>query len=84
MADPSDLVPEEPEEAGVPEREPDSAHVEGAQVLADEAEEVLGPQGFGHDQIREWAESYIAERGSGDVDDFVEWIRAKERAGTDG
>lgn len=83
MAEADDLVPEDPHEAGVPEREPDASRIEGAHVLADQAEDVLRPQGFGREQIRDWAQAYVAERGSGDVDDFVDWVRAQERAASD-
>ncbi|MBV8981844.1 MAG: hypothetical protein JO086_13150 [Acidimicrobiia bacterium] len=75
----SDLTPEEPHEAGVPERLADPSHEEGARILADEARDTLREQGFTDEQIREWAETYIAEEGSGDVDAFVAWIAARER-----
>src|SRR4051794_1458441 len=37
----SDLTPEEPHEAGVPERTADASHEEGARILADQARERL-------------------------------------------
>jgi hypothetical protein len=74
----SELTPEEPHEAGVPERLADQSHEEGARILADEARDKLSDRGFTDDQIREWAETYIAEEGSGDVDAFVEWIARRE------
>jgi len=35
--------------------------------------------GFTDEQIREWAETYIATEGSGSVDGLVAWIAEKER-----
>ncbi len=83
------LQPETPAEAGVPERTADAGHEEGARVLADEAYAVLADSGFTAEEVREWAETFIAEEGTGDVDDLVAWIREKEqgrgrRTGSDG
>ncbi len=77
--DVSDLKPEEPHEAGVPEKLADQSHEEGARILADEARDRLTDKGFTDQQIREWAETYIAEEGSGSVDGFIEWIAREER-----
>ena len=74
----SDLTPEEPHEAGVPERLADSSHEEGARILADEARDRLAERGFTDEQIREWAETYIAQEGSGSVDGLIEWIARRE------
>jgi len=75
----SDLEPEEPHEAGVPERVADPSHEEGARILADEARERLKDRGFTEQQIREWAETYIAAEGSGSVDGLIAWIADQER-----
>ena len=77
----TDLTPEEPHEAGVPEKTADAAHEEGARILADEARERLKEKGFTDKQIREWAETYVADEGSGDVDGFIAWIAEQERSG---
>jgi hypothetical protein len=74
----SDLTPEEPHEAGVPEKVADQSHEEGARILADEARDQLKARGFNDEQIREWAETYIAEEGSGSVDGLIEWIARQE------
>ncbi|MBV8296891.1 MAG: hypothetical protein JO085_08650 [Acidimicrobiia bacterium] len=74
----SDLTPEEPHDAGVPEKLADQAHEEGARILADEAREQLTARGFTDQEIREWAETYIAEEGSGSVDGLIEWIARQE------
>jgi hypothetical protein len=74
----SDLTPEEPHEAGVPEKVADQSHEEGARILADEARDELSKRGFTDQQIREWAETYIAEEGSGSVEGLIEWIARKE------
>jgi len=74
----TNLTPEEPHEAGVPEKLADQSHEEGARILADEAREQLADRGFTDQQIREWAETYIAEEGSGSVDGLIEWIARQE------
>ena len=74
----SDLTPEEPHEAGVPEKLADESHEEGARILADEARGRLKERGFTDEQIREWAETYIAEEGSGSVDGLIDWIARQE------
>ncbi len=73
------LDPETPEQAGVEEAEPGADRVEGARELADQAAPRLRAQGFNDDQIRIWAETYIADEGSGDVDGLVAWIAEHER-----
>jgi len=75
----TDLTPEEPHDAGVPEKVADTSREEGARILADEARTRLRDKGFTDQQIREWAETYIAEEGSGSVDGLIAWIAAKER-----
>jgi hypothetical protein len=73
-----DLQPEEPHDAGVSEADPDVSHIEGARVLADQAEDRLRALGFTDDEIRHWAEAYCREEGSGDVDSLVAWIAEQE------
>jgi len=70
----NDIEPDRPEEAGVEEATPSSMQVEGAHVLADDAKPLLEGKGFSDDQIRRWADTYIADVGSGDVDSFIAWI----------
>ena len=74
-----DLVPEEPSEAGVVEAVADDAHEEGARVLADEARARLAADGFTDEQIRRWAETFIARKGSGDAEGLIAWIAAEEQ-----
>jgi hypothetical protein len=76
----ADLTPEEPHEAGVPEKVADESHEEGARILGDQARERLKDSGFTDRQIREWAETYIAEEGSGTVDGLIAWIAEQERS----
>ncbi|MGH9166961.1 MAG: hypothetical protein ACRD02_03890 [Acidimicrobiia bacterium] len=66
-----------PEEVGVEERTPDFSRIEGAQLLADQARESLRREGFTDEEIRKWAETFVAERGSGDLEVFLDWIRAE-------
>ncbi len=76
-----DLEPEGPEEAGLDEKTPDRSRVEGAHLLASQARDRLAREGFAEDQILDWAETYIAEEGSGDVDAFIDWIAKRESGG---
>jgi hypothetical protein len=72
----------DPHEVGVPEEEPDVSLIEGARILADEATPLLRPAGFTPEQVREWADAYLAEEGPGDVERFVAWVRRREERGT--
>jgi hypothetical protein len=75
----TNLTPEEPSDAGVPERVADASREEGARVLGDQARDRLAGRGFTEEQIREWAEAYIATEGSGTVEGLLAWIAEKER-----
>lgn len=68
-----------PHDAGVPELHPELAQIEGAHLLANAARVRLHECGLCDDEILEWALSYIAMEGSGDVDSFVEWLCTKQR-----
>jgi hypothetical protein len=72
-------TPESPRDAGVAETGPDElGQHESASLLANEARERLRADGFTDSQIGRWAETFIAERGSGDADEFVAWIIEQE------
>lgn len=58
---------------------PDQAHIEGAELLANQARPILSHLGFTDDEINEWALTYIAENRSGDVGSFLSWVSAVER-----
>lgn len=73
-----DPHPADPRDEGVEEREPEAMQVEPAHILATEAKDRLKRRGFEEEQILTWAEAYIAEEGSGDVDHFVTWIADRE------
>jgi hypothetical protein len=73
-----DIEPERPDDAGVEEKTPPTMQVEGARVLADDAKPLLEDKGFSDEQIRRWADAYIAEVGSGDVDSFIAWIDRRQ------
>jgi hypothetical protein len=70
--------PADPHDVGVPEEVPDRAHIEGARTLADEAAPLLEGLGFSPEQVRLWADTYLAEHGPDDVEDFIAWVRARE------
>jgi hypothetical protein len=70
--------PASPEDVGVEEETPPLPNIEGARLLGNDARDRLHADGFDDQQIDEWAETFIAECGSGTVDDFVAWIRRAE------
>jgi hypothetical protein len=76
MAD--EPIAESPEEAGIAEEIPSLGQIEGARMLGNDARERLHADGFDDAQIDAWAETFIAEVGSGEVDEFVAWITAQE------
>jgi len=80
MPDP-EPVPVKPEEVGVAEEVPELTQIEGARTLGNDARQRLHADGFDDQQIDAWAETFIAEVGSGTVDQFVEWIARQERRG---
>ena len=73
-------TPAEPEEHGVPTETPELSQIEAARLLANDSRGDLVGAGFSDDQIRHWAETYVAEHGgTADPADFVAWIDANER-----
>jgi hypothetical protein len=74
-------TPESPAAAGVPEKVPELAQIEGARLLGNDARARLHADGFDDAQIDAWAETFIAERSSGTVDEFVAWIARRQAAG---
>jgi hypothetical protein len=73
------VTPERPRDENVPEEVPDSTSaIEGARMLGNEARGRLRADGFTDRQIDEWAEAFMTEVGSGEVDDLVAWIAARE------
>lgn len=75
----SDLTPTDPEDTGVEEKTPEQlTAIEASRTLADEARAALCDAGFADEQIDAWADTFIAEFGSGDVETFIEWIRRAE------
>jgi hypothetical protein len=75
MAEPE---PAKPEDVGVAEEIPELPQIEGARLLGNDARERLRADGFDDAQIDAWAETFIAEVGSGTVDEFVAWIARQE------
>ena len=73
--------PAKPEDVGVAEEVPDLPQIEGARLLGNDARARLHADGFDDAEIDAWAETFIAEVGSGTVDQFVEWIARQERNG---
>jgi hypothetical protein len=47
--------------------------------LANDARDELRDQGFGDRQIDRWANTYVADHGSGDLETFLAWIAREER-----
>jgi len=83
VASPDEPKPELPRDAGVEEEIPTSSGIEGARLLASEAFPRLADLGFTRKQVRLWAETYIAEVPTGQVDPFVKWITERESPGSD-
>jgi hypothetical protein len=77
---PADPAPADPEKVGVRPETPDAMQLEAARLLANDARDELRDRGFGDQQIDEWAKTYVAEHGSGDVPTFVAWIAQTERS----
>ncbi|MFI5054190.1 MAG: hypothetical protein ACHQDE_07505 [Acidimicrobiia bacterium] len=80
MPDPTEPAAKSPADVGVPEETPELGEIEGARTLGNEARSRLSADGFSAAQIDAWAETFIAEVGSGTVDEFVAWIRGQEQA----
>lgn len=76
----ADLVPEAPADAGVAADDPDTAHVEAAHLLADQAEDALRARGFTRAQVIAWADAFMRDEGSGDITEFFAWVEARERS----
>ena len=77
MDDP--VKPERPRDASVPEEVPSStSSIEGARLLANEARPRLQSDGFTDRQIDEWAEAFITENRTGDVEELIAWIAERE------
>ncbi len=74
----ADLQPERPVEEGVPEKTPRDTQTEGAHLLVNEVKDRLQAEGFSEDQIQRWADTYIAEGGTGGGDEFTAWIRRQQ------
>lgn len=72
------LRPARPSAVGVDENVPDISRIAAARVLANEALDVLAPRGFTDEQLRLWAEAYLFEEHSGDLESFLAWIATKE------
>ena len=71
-------IPQHPENFGVPTEVPELAQIEGAHLLANKARPFLKGCGFTDQQILEWADTFIANVGSGDVESFIQWIHERE------
>jgi hypothetical protein len=61
------------------ERQPKAEEVESARLLANEAMDVLVAGGFTRDDVRRFADEYIARHLGEGMPEFIEW--AKKRAG---
>jgi hypothetical protein len=79
--EPTDPQPADPEQVGVEPETPDVMQVEAARLLANDARDQLRDRGFGDRQIDRWANTYVADHGSGDLDTFLSWVARQERTG---
>lgn len=74
----AEVEPQKPQEAGVDDRPPELAQIEGARLLATDAKPRLRAEGFSDRQIEEWADAFVREVGAGDVDGFIDWVAEQE------
>jgi hypothetical protein len=58
--------------------EPDVSHLEGAHLLAAEADRRLERSGLTRDQILDWAKLFERADPTGGLDEFVRWIDTQE------
>jgi hypothetical protein len=77
----ADPDPGEPEDHGVPTREPDAMQLEPAKLLANDARGELRSRGLEDHDIDAWAKTYVEEVGSGDVRAFITWIDERQSSG---
>jgi sporulation protein YlmC with PRC-barrel domain len=76
----STLTPEYPHDVGLEDETPDVSHLEGAHLLANDARALLRADGFTDDEILVWAETYLAEHGTAELQGFLEWMATAEHA----
>lgn len=67
-----------PGDDGIAIHDPDSAHDEACHLLANDAAPTLLRDGLSRTEVWEWCEAFLEARGHGDVDELVEWIRARQ------
>lgn len=77
-----DLVPEEPEDAGVDDPGADASRMEGAYLLAEEVGPRLRARGFTDKQVLDWAKAFLRVEHSGGDAELLGWIRKQEQAST--
>jgi hypothetical protein len=77
----SELEPADPEEVGVEPETPDAMQLEAARLLANDARAELRDRGFDDRQIDRWANTYVAEHGTGDLGTFLSWVARQEGSG---
>ena len=66
-------------------REPGLTEIESARLLQAEAKQRLIDRDLDDEEIRKAADEYIAQGGSGDVDDFIAWlVKGLEPTGASG
>ena len=77
---PSDeLIPEEPDDAGLAFEEVSIVDVEPMHEIANAARDTLHKRGFDDNEIDDWAREFVAHEGPGEVDEFLEWVAQQER-----
>lgn len=74
-----ELRPADPDVVGVGHEAPDPMQVEAARLPANDVRPELRDRGFDDPQINEWADTYVAQQGSGDAETFIAWIAEQER-----
>jgi len=58
--------------------QPQAAEVESARLLANDAAEILVPEGYRREQVRRLADAWVALDLGEDLEDFLAWARSEE------
>jgi hypothetical protein len=58
--------------------QPQAAEVESARLLANDAAEILVPEGYRREQVRRLADTWVAMDLGEDLEDFLAWARSEE------
>jgi hypothetical protein len=79
---PGPLEPEKSGQTSDPGHpQPQAAEVESARLLANQAREALLEAGLSNEEVRRLADDFVAEDRGEDLDEFIEWAKARALRG---